>query len=99
MTRPTSTHFQEDRAKHCQESEELRRICCEEADRARKLRIDELSLQQEKKPISVSQLLTQIRDLENKVNSLNDEGKFCDLETASSSGMSRAPSRLEDSEP
>ena len=38
--------FQEDHAKDCQEIEELRRICCEEAGGARQLRIDELSLQQ-----------------------------------------------------
>ena len=38
--------FQEDRAKDCQEIEELRNICCEEADRARQLKIDERSMQQ-----------------------------------------------------
>ena len=40
--------FRETRARNCQEIEELRRICCEETDRARQLRIDELSLQQER---------------------------------------------------
>ena len=30
-------HFQQDRARYCQEIEELRRICCAEAERARKL--------------------------------------------------------------
>ena len=39
--------FQEDHARDCQEIEELRRICCEETDRARRLRIDELSMQRE----------------------------------------------------
>ena len=38
--------FQENRAKDCQEIEELRRICREETDRARHLKFDELSLQQ-----------------------------------------------------
>ena len=38
---------------------ELRRICCEETDRARQLRIDEFSLQQERNPTTLSQLLTQ----------------------------------------
>ena len=35
--------FRDDRAKDCQENEELRRICCEETDRARQARIDDLS--------------------------------------------------------
>ena len=59
--------FQENRAGDCQEIEERRRICCEEADRARRLRIDELSVQQEKNPTSVSQLLTHIQDFQNLV--------------------------------
>ena len=36
--------FQESQAKDCQETEELRSICCEETDRARQARIDELSV-------------------------------------------------------
>ena len=35
--------FQEDRARDCQEIEELRRLCCVEADRSRQLKLDELS--------------------------------------------------------
>ena len=58
--------FQESRAMNCQEIEELRTICCEETDRARQLRIDELFLQQERNPSTVSQLLIQIQDLQNK---------------------------------
>ena len=42
--------YQENHAKDCQEIEELRRICCEETDRARQLRIDELSMHQERNP-------------------------------------------------
>ena len=42
-----SRAFQEDRARSCQEIEELRRICCTEAERARQLRIDEISAQEE----------------------------------------------------
>ena len=38
--------FNESRTKDCQEIEELRRICCEETNRARQLRIDELSMHQ-----------------------------------------------------
>ena len=85
--------FQESRARDCQPIEELRRICCEETDRARRVRIDELSLQQERNPTTVSQLFTQIQDLQNKVNSLSNAGFFDDLDTASSSPT------LENSEP
>ena len=38
--------FQESRARNCQTHEEFRKICCEETDRARQLRIDELSMQE-----------------------------------------------------
>ena len=79
--------FNESRARDCQEIEELRRICCEGTNRARQLRIDELSLQQE------SELLTQIHDLQNKVNSLSDAREFFDRDTASSSGASHVPSQ------
>ena len=61
--------FQENHARDCQEIAELRRICCEESRRARQARIDELSLDHERNPTTVSQLLTQIRELQNKVNS------------------------------
>ena len=62
--------FQEDHVRDCQEIEELRRICCEETDRARQARIDELSLRPERNPTTVSQLMAQIRELQNKINSL-----------------------------
>ena len=45
-------------------------------DRARPLRIDELSMQQGRNPTTVCQLLTQIQDLQNKVNSLADAREF-----------------------
>ena len=51
------------------------------------MRIDELSMQLERNPTIVSQLLTQIQDLQNRVNSLSDS------ETASSSGASLVPSQ------
>ena len=38
--------------------------------------IDESSVQEERDPTSVSQLLTQIQDLQNKVNSLSDAREF-----------------------
>ena len=40
--------FQEDHARECQEIEELRRICCEETDRARQARIDAFSMHRER---------------------------------------------------
>ena len=45
--------YQEHRAKKIQEIEELRRNCCEEADRVRQLRIDDSSMQQKEKPSTV----------------------------------------------
>ena len=50
--------FQEDHARDCQEIEELRRICCEETDRARQARLDELCMQQQRNPTTVSQMMT-----------------------------------------
>ena len=64
--------FQEDRARSCQEIEELRRMCCAEAERARRLRIDELSAQKEESKSTVNQLMVQIQELQDKVNSLID---------------------------
>ena len=40
--------FRENQANDCQDIEELRRIYCEETDRARPARIDELSMHQER---------------------------------------------------
>ena len=66
--------FQENHARGCQEIEELRRVCCEEADRARQARFDELSMHQERNP--VSQLLTQIQDLQNTIKFLVRRKRF-----------------------
>ena len=85
--------FQESRARDCQDIEQFRTICCEETYRARQLRIHELSLQQDRNPTTVSQLLTQIHDSQNKVNSLSDAREFYDPETALSSGASCVPSQ------
>ena len=68
--------FRESHARDCQTIEELRRICSEETDRARQLRIDELVMHQERNPTTVSPLLSQIQDLQTKVNS--DVREFCD---------------------
>ena len=65
-------------------------FCRKQADRARQLRIDELSVQKKDNPSTVNQLLSQIQELQDKVNSLNEE-EFYDLRTASSCGMSHVP--------
>ena len=49
-------------------------MCCEETDRARQWKNDELSTQQERNLANASRLLTQILDLLNKVNSFADAG-------------------------
>ena len=81
--------FQEDRSRCCQEIEALRRICFTEAERARQLRIDELSAQEKERKSTVHQLMVQIQELEDKVNSLSDAKEFYDPEIASSSGLSQ----------
>ena len=82
--------YQEHHARDCQEIEELRSICCKQADRVRQLRFNELSVQQEN-PSTVNQLLSKLQELQDRVNSLNGEKEFYDLATASSSGTSRVP--------
>ena len=57
------------------------------------MRVDELSMQQERNPATESQLLTQIQDLQNKVKSLTDARDFYDPQTGSSSGASHVPSQ------
>ena len=64
--------FQEDRARNCQEIGDLRRICCAEAERPRPLKYDELSAQKEQNPTTVNQLMMQIQELQDKVDTLND---------------------------
>ena len=67
-------------------NEKLRRICCEELEQTRKARSEELSLQQRRNSTTVSQMMAQIQDLQNKVNSLSDGREFYDPESGSSSG-------------
>ena len=85
--------LQEDRTKSHQEIEELRRICSTQAERARQLRIDELSSQEEESESVVNQVMVQIQELQDKINSLSDARKWFHLETASSSGLSHVPSQ------
>ena len=48
-------------------------------------------MHQERKPTTVSQLMTQIQDLQKKVNSLSDVTEFFDPETANTSGATHVP--------
>ena len=50
-------------------------------------------MQQERSPTTVSQLLTQIQNLQNKANSFSDATDFHDPETASSSGATHVLSQ------
>ena len=59
--------FRENQAKDCQEIEEVRKIRCEERDRARQARTDELSVHQARNPTTVNQLFAQIQDYQNNV--------------------------------
>ena len=72
---------------------ELRRTCCEEIEQTRRAKSEELSMQQERNPTTVSQLLAQIRDLQNKVYSWSDEREFYDPESGRSSGATHVPSQ------
>ena len=83
--------FQEDHARDCQEIEELRRICSEETNQARQARIEELSTKQQRNPSAVSQMKAQIRDLQNRANSLSDARALYDPESGSSSGATHVP--------
>ena len=48
-------------------------------------------MQQRRSPTTVSQMMAQIQDLQNKVNSLSDAREFCDPESGSSSGATHFP--------
>ena len=74
--------LQETRIETFQEMEELKKICCTEAERTQQLQS------------AVNQFTLQIQALQDKVNSLNDSSDFYDPETASSSGLSHVPSHL-----
>ena len=80
----SSKKIQQEIAKKIQE---LRRTCCEDADRSRPAIIDELSMHQERNLTTVSQLFDQIRELQNKVR------EFHDPESGGSSGATHVPSQ------
>ena len=60
-----SNFLQEDRMRNLQDIEELKKLCCTEAERAKQLRIDELSIQK-KSLSSVNQLTAQIHELQSE---------------------------------
>ena len=72
----------------------IEKLCCTEAEEAKQLRRDELSIQEKESQPTVHQLTVQIQELQDKVSSLNDMKDFFDPETASSSGLSHVPSHL-----
>ena len=78
-------------AKQFRNYEEL--VVKKPAERARHLRICELSVQKKDNPFTVNQLLGQIQDLQDKMNSSNNTREFYDPQSASSSGVSHVPSQ------
>ena len=48
-------------------------------------------MQQRRNPTTVSQMMAQIQDLQNKVNSLSDAREFCGPGSGSSSGATHVP--------
>ena len=85
--------LKEDRTKRDQEIEELKKMCCTEAERGKPLRIHELSTPEEESKSTVNQLMVQIQELQDEVHSLSDAREFYDPETASSSWLSHVPSQ------
>ena len=56
------------------------------------MRSDELSIQKEENPSRVNQLMVQIQELLDNVNSLNDAKEFYDPEAARTVGLSHVRS-------
>ena len=84
--------FLQSRARDCQEIKELRRFCYEEANKTIQSRIEEMCMNQEG-PSVVIQDMSEIQELQNKVNSSTDARDFHDPERFSSSGSSHVPTR------
>ena len=60
--------LQEDRMRILQEIEELKNMCCTEAERPKQLRTGELSILKKESRSTVTQLTVPIQELHNKVN-------------------------------
>ena len=63
------------------------------SNQVRHLKIDVLSMQQDRNPTTVNQPLTQIQEVQNQVNSMSDAREFHDPKIASSSGTRHFPSQ------
>ena len=85
--------LQEDRMRSLQETEQLKKLRCTEADRAKQLRTDELSTQEKERKSAENPLIVQNQELQDNVTYLNDAREVYDPETASSSGLSHASSQ------
>ena len=64
----------------------VEKLCSGEAQKAKQVRTDELSIQEKESESTVNQLTVQIQVLQDRVNSPNDSRRFYDPATASSSG-------------
>ena len=85
--------FLQSRARDCQEIRELRRFCYEEADKTIQSTFEEFLMNQQRSPCVVIQDMSEIQELQKKVNSLTDARDFHDPERFSSSGSSHVPTR------
>ena len=72
------------------EIEEKKKLCCTEEERAKQLRIDELSRQEKESQSAMNQQTVQIQKVQDKVNEFLERFQkgFHDPATASSSGLS-----------
>ena len=84
--------FQESRTKDCQELKNCEGVAVKRVTELDKQKLDELSMMQQRDPQTVSQFLAQMRESQDKVNSLSDAREFHDPETAGSSGASHVTS-------
>ena len=81
----------ESQVRRNQEIEELHRICFEEANQVRKLQCEELSLRQEKDPITFCRLLKKMQEIQDQLNSLAEEKEFTILTQRVAHGVSHVP--------
>ena len=85
-----------DKRKIAKQIEELRRICCEkkQIEQDQQGLMNCLCIKRGRNPTNVSQLLTQIQDVQNKVQILCQDARECfDLESGSCSGATHVPSK------
>ena len=74
-----------------QGTEELTKVCCTEAERAKQWRRDELYVQEKDGQSSVNQLVVQIQELQDKVNYLDDSRHFLILKLQAVLGYRTLP--------